>query len=285
MKINLKNIVSLALPSILVIFLLSCLQDCATYQNQNNYDSSNQNNSGYDLTDLNNYGEWIQTRNYGNAWKPYVADGWTPFDNGYWTYANGNWTWISYEPFGWIVYHYGNWYDDPSYGWVWIPSSEAWSPARVTWVDYDNYVAWAPMPPARIKYGNPWETNQNRYWHVVKTKDFTNDNLHNVRVTNPTRNNSGSRKSTVERSAPTVQVIRNSTGRAVPEVKLQRQPVNVPKRKVEKVILPPPEAKKVEENSVRVKKEVLVPRDEYKKRETQRKETQTKGQDQKTRKR
>jgi hypothetical protein len=269
MKINVKNSIKPMLSLIIVLFLLFGVQDCATYETQNTNSSINQ-DDGYNLADLNNYGDWVQT-SYGNAWQPFVAAGWTPFEYGHWTYADGNWTWVSYEPFGWIVYHYGNWYDDPVYGWVWIPSSDPWSPARVVWSRYDNYVAWAPMPPARVTYNNPWEANQNKYWHVVKSQNFTDDNVGNYRVENPIRNNNGSRNTTAERTPPSVQAIRTSTGKPVPEVKIQHQRVILPKRTVEKVVLPTPEEKKVEENSARVRKNVLVPRDKYKKRESNQK--------------
>jgi Family of unknown function (DUF6600) len=280
MEINVKNILISSFFFIIVMFLSSGIEGCATVQDQNNYNNNTQDNWPYDISDLNTYGEWVQSGNYGKAWKPYVAAGWAPYENGHWSYADGNWTWISYEPFGWVVYHYGDWYDDSFYGWVWLPSSDVWSPARVTWVNYGDYVAWAPIPTARVKYGNPWEPNQKRYWHVVKREDFANDNIQNVRIANPARDNNGER-STVERRAPSVQAIRNSTGKSVPEIKLRRQPVNVQKRKVEKIILPPSETKKVEENSVRVKKEVLISRDQYRKKEVQKKEIQKKDEQKK----
>lgn len=276
-----KNILfRLALYSAVVIFLLLGLQDCATtYQSQNSSYNNNANDWGYNISDLNNYGEWVQTNIYGEAWRPYVAPGWTPFENGHWAYANGNWTWISYEPFGWIVYHYGNWYNDPFYGWVWIPSSGPWSPARVVWYNYDNYVAWAPMPPPHVSYGTPWEPSHHHYWHVVKSRDFTNDNIQNYRVENPARNNTALRnnagtRNAPERTPPSVQVIRNATGKSVPEVKVKRERVNLPKRNVERIVLPAPEEKRVEENTTKVKKRELIPRDEYIKREAQKREKQ-----------
>jgi Family of unknown function (DUF6600) len=254
------------ISAIAVMLLLVCFQSCTTYETQSN---SNENQyDGYNTADLNNYGEWIQT-SYGLAWRPYVAEGWAPFDYGYWTYADNNWTWISYEPFGWIVYHYGNWYDDPTYGWVWFPSSNQWSPARVEWVRYDNYIGWAPIPPAHVAAygGNPWEANQNKYWHVVKSQDFTNDNVHNYIVSSPLRNNMGARNSTTERTAPSPQEIQKTTGKSVPVVKLQHQRINLRNRNVEKTVLPPQDEKKVQDNSTKVRNNVLVPRDEYKKRE------------------
>ena len=155
-----KNANSLLKISILFIssIMLVLFTSCSSLQFQNNVNETGW--EKYNLEELNSYGEWVNINKYGNVWRPYVVNNWMPFDNGHWSYADGNWTWISYEPFGWIVYHYGNWYDDPFYGWVWIPSDDAWSPARVLWMDYDDYVGWAPMPLSGIEYGNPWEPSR-----------------------------------------------------------------------------------------------------------------------------
>jgi hypothetical protein len=216
---------------------------------------------GYNLDELNTYGDWVQLDNYGRAWRPFVVDGWMPFDNGHWSYANASWTWISYEPFGWIVYHYGYWYDDPFYGWVWIPSNDPWSPARVVWVDYDDYVGWAPMGPRGVAYGRPWEAGQARYWHVVRQKDFTEDNIGSYRVNEPVRT-SGATRAVIDR-APDKATIDRYVGRPVHAVTVQHEAVRLPGREVKKMTLPPGERKRVEQNSPRVKKEVLVPRQEF----------------------
>lgn len=227
----------------------------------------------YYLQDLDSYGEWIHIDNYGNVWRPYAVNDWMPFDNGHWTYADGNWTWVSYEPFGWIVYHYGDWYDDPFYGWVWIPGDGEWSPANVVWLNYGDYIGWAPRPPHGIVYGRPWERNENRYWHVVRVTDFTKDNIRDYRVTNITRDNNGGRE--VITRPPDRQFIERNIGKQIPEVRIQRQPVKlpeatvqrepvrVPARKIERMNLPQQENRRVEQNSPRVRKEVLVPRDEF----------------------
>ncbi len=62
-----------------------------------------------------------------------------------WTNDYG-WYWLSNEPFGWITYHYGRWYDDDYYGWVWMPD-DVWGPAWVEWRYDDDYIGWAPLPP------------------------------------------------------------------------------------------------------------------------------------------
>ena len=38
-----------------------------------------------------------------------MNEDWAPYTDGYWAYTDGGWTWVSYEEFGGIVYHYGRW--------------------------------------------------------------------------------------------------------------------------------------------------------------------------------
>ncbi|MEZ0258877.1 MAG: DUF6600 domain-containing protein [Chthoniobacter sp.] len=93
------------------------------------------------------YGEWVQIGDYGLCWRPTGMDpDWTPYSDGYWAYTDAGWTWVSYEEFGGIVYHYGRWIrlDDDS--WCWTPDYE-WGPAWVSWRSSDDYVGWAPLPP------------------------------------------------------------------------------------------------------------------------------------------
>ena len=98
--------------------------------------------------DLAPYGTWTTVAPYGSVWVPaHVAPGWRPYTRGYWTYTDYGWTWVSYEPFGRDVYHYGRWVYDSYEGWVWVPDT-VWAPAWVAWQEGDDYVGWAPLPPA-----------------------------------------------------------------------------------------------------------------------------------------
>jgi hypothetical protein len=245
--------------------LLLLLTDCSSSENQNNTDDTLQ--GGYNLAELNSYGEWVQINNYGNVWHPYVVYDWMPYDNGHWAYADGNWTWISYEPFGWIVYHYGYWYEDPFYGWVWMPSDGVWSPARVLWVDYDDYIGWAPIPPLGVIYGNPWEMKENHHWHVVRHKDFTEDNIINYRIKDPVRNEPGAID--VINKPPDKSEIEKYVGKSIPEIKLQHENITLPPKQIKRMNLPPQEEKRVEQNSPRVKKEVLVPSEDFHKQQNE----------------
>ena len=93
------------------------------------------------------YGDWVDVERYGYCWQPRgVAADWRPYTDGYWSYTDAGWTWVSYEDFGSITYHYGRWVRLEDTGWVWRPDFE-WGPAWVSWRQSDDYVGWAPLPP------------------------------------------------------------------------------------------------------------------------------------------
>ena len=97
---------------------------------------------------LDPYGSWVEVAGYGRCWRPLgLSEGWRPYSEGYWAYTDAGWTWVSYEPFGSVVYHYGRWLRLTNVGWVWVPGRE-WGPAWVSWRYGDEYVGWAPLPPA-----------------------------------------------------------------------------------------------------------------------------------------
>src|SRR5207245_4370982 len=83
--------------------------------------------------DLAPYGRWVYAAGPGWVWSPYnVQAGWRPYQVGHWVVTDYGWTWASDEQFGSVVYHYGRWNQDPSYGWIWVPGTE-WGPAWVAW--------------------------------------------------------------------------------------------------------------------------------------------------------
>ncbi|HUD72475.1 MAG TPA: DUF6600 domain-containing protein, partial [Dongiaceae bacterium] len=55
-------------------------------------------------------------------------------------------TWVSDYPWGAIPYHYGTWYPDPVFGWVWVPG-DVWAPAWVVFRTGPDYIGWAPVSP------------------------------------------------------------------------------------------------------------------------------------------
>ena len=96
---------------------------------------------------LGHYGRWVDVGGYGRCWTPGgVEHDWRPYTNGHWDRTDDGWYWVSDEPWGWATCHYGRWFLDPNFGWVWVPQTQ-WAPAWVAWRDGDAYTGWAPLPP------------------------------------------------------------------------------------------------------------------------------------------
>jgi hypothetical protein len=97
------------------------------------------------------YGEWTQTSQWGEAWRPsprIVGPDFRPYaSGGQWVYSSSGWSFESRWPFDWAVFHYGRWYLDATLGWLWIPGDQ-WGPSWVDWRYGDGYVGWAPLAPA-----------------------------------------------------------------------------------------------------------------------------------------
>jgi hypothetical protein len=90
-------------------------------------------------------GNWV-TISGSRYWVPnhYKPD-WYPYQNGYWTWTDTGWTWVSYDPWGWYTDHYGVWRRHRSYGWIWHPYHDrVWRPHAVTWLYGDGYIGWYP---------------------------------------------------------------------------------------------------------------------------------------------
>jgi hypothetical protein len=99
-------------------------------------------------SELSPYGQWVIVGGYGRCWRPAgVAVTWRPYTVGHWVYADCGWTWISEEPFGYATCHYGRWFLDARYGWIWVPGS-VWAPAWVAWRSGGGYIGWAPLGPS-----------------------------------------------------------------------------------------------------------------------------------------
>jgi hypothetical protein len=247
----------------------------------------------YNLDELNTYGEWIYVQPYGRVWCPSVVDNWEPFYNGHWVYSGTDWVWVSYEPFGWIVYHYGNWDYSPQYRWMWIPGRDEWSPARVQWIHYGDYIGWSPLPPAGVNWPEPWEAYQVPVWKVVRGEDFNSENVGSRRINNPVRDER-KEQSGIERREPDVKVVQRYVKDPIPAVRIEREPVRMRKEpvrteqspvrteqppvrteqppvragqgEIHHLRVPEQENLKVEKYRPRVEREVLIPRDAKKKK-------------------
>jgi len=110
----------------------------------------------YGVRDLDASGEWIDTAEFGLAWKPSMPSDWVPFRDGKWQWYEGlGYTWISAESWGWVPYHYGRWMLQPSQGWIWAPGSrQVFKAGDVYWMRGANLVGWGPLAPGEIWTGS-----------------------------------------------------------------------------------------------------------------------------------
>ena len=189
------------------------------------------------------HGEWIEVGDYGSCWRPRGVDAdWSPYSDGYWSYTDGGWTWVSYEEFGGIVYHYGRWVQVEDEGWCWVPDYQ-WAPAWVSWRSSDDYVGWAPLPPEarwRRETGiSVWadahyDIGPSRY-NFCRVHDFGDPYLrpvivnrfenfgivqHTVNVTNISYYDGGGYGGLVHCGGPSFVVVNRFVNRPIPALKL-----------------------------------------------------------------
>jgi hypothetical protein len=186
---------------------------------------------GFFYSNLAPYGSWIEVDAGLVVWRPtIIRKGWSPYRHGRWIWTVDGWYWDSYEPFGHIVFHYGRWYYDDYYGWIWIPDYD-WAPAWVEW-RYDNdYIGWAPLPPYAvfsigigIHYTHSYYVPYH-HWHYVTYNRFCDPYVYNYyvapkykyRIHNRTkvRNNYGYRNGYVVNNGVDIDHIRKQSGQNI----------------------------------------------------------------------
>jgi hypothetical protein len=188
------------------------------YENQYGADNA------YDLyfyRTLSPYGEWILLRGVGYVWRPFIRNAWSPYSLGYWGWSRNLWTWISYEPFGYVVYHYGNWGYMDGYGWCWFPGYR-WAPHHVQWSSWNGYIGWAPRPPRVHGHGYRFRRPEEHYTWVANRR-FLDRDVHRHRVS-PSEVWRGSRRPSnlPVLTSPTRTLAERWTGRRPEEVNLER---------------------------------------------------------------
>src|SRR5205809_2680548 len=96
---------------------------------------------------LSPYGDWVYVGRFGRVWRPspaVVGVGFRPYaTGGEWVYTDYGWSFETEWDWGWAPFHYGRWYLDSAYGWVWVPDT-TWGPSWVDWRFGGGYVGWAP---------------------------------------------------------------------------------------------------------------------------------------------
>ena len=225
-----------------------------------------------DVQYLSAYGEWNDVPPFGMVWRPDVIPDWEPFYYGHWVWTDDGWAWVSYEPYGWLVYHYGYWDYQPGFGWFWVPD-DIWSPAQVQWYTFGDYAAWAPLPPPNVFWPSPWEPYEINVWIVVDADKFANENIGRYRIVEPLRRDIIKRQPIFNRP-PDVSRVETLSKRSVPLVRIRKQPMDIRHRatpappeqvqptepKLKKMVLPDVQQRKVKKHAPQVEREVLVPK-------------------------
>ena len=176
------------------------------------------------------YGRWIEVESGYVVWQPVrVRPGWRPYMEGRWVWTDYGWYWVSSEPFGWAVFHYGRWYYDDFYGWVWMPD-DVWGPAWVEWRYNDSYIGWAPLTPYAsfhiafgIRFTRAWIApsdywcfvDYHRFGQVTRYRDYTTED-HSRRLIGTTRSGAGyeiDRNRVVNRGVERTYIEQRSGGR------------------------------------------------------------------------
>ena len=180
-----KKILYILLPAL-------ALTGCTGYMQTTVYQPPQQNYNNYDTPtdqvfydELSPYGQWIDYPDYGYVWQPTAVDvNFRPYEtNGNWVYTDEGWTWDSGYPWGWAAFHYGRWFFQDGYGWMWIPGTE-WAPAWVSWRNSDDYYGWAPMEPG-ISVGVAYSSGYNpppHYWSFVPHQYVASPQINNYYV-------------------------------------------------------------------------------------------------------
>lgn len=119
---------------------------------------------------LSAHGAWIDDPQYGRVWQPneeVVGEDFVPYaSGGSWVESDDGYAFESqYDTdWGWATYHYGRWYQNDEYGWVWVPGNE-WAPSWVEWRYGGGYVGWVPMaPPNYVVAPDHWVFVEERYF-------------------------------------------------------------------------------------------------------------------------
>jgi hypothetical protein len=135
-------------------------------------------------TALSPYGQWVYVEPYGWSWQPdesVTGPDFQPYDTGgSWVDTDDGWSFQSIWPWGDVAFHYGRWYIDPTYGWLWLPGF-SWAPAWVDWRFGGGYCGWAPLAPA----GYVWRRGGSEAWHFADASRFGESRISNVIVRDP----------------------------------------------------------------------------------------------------
>lgn len=189
-------------------------------------------------SNLSPHGTWLVSAEYGRVWQPWDSyRGWNPYLDGHWVYADVGWTWVSDYEWGDLPYHYGTWFNDPNYGWVWVPGY-VWAPAWVVFRTGPDYIGWAPVSPgfsinaswSQGAPGGPFLFVSTSHFCDPRVGRYVVSEHTNGRILNETRvvHNLTVEQNVVVNRGPDPRMIERASGRRVRAVPIESIPRVVP---------------------------------------------------------
>ncbi|KXK47807.1 MAG: hypothetical protein BWX95_00635 [Bacteroidetes bacterium ADurb.Bin141] len=183
---------------------------------------------------LSPFGRWVEIPDEGYCWIPDVPAGFVPYNtNGHWVFTDEGTAWVSYYDWGWAPFHYGRWFYDDFYGWVWLPDTE-WAPAWVCWRHGGGYFGWYPLAPGwsiNINFAFINKIPDNR-WMFCRENDLFHPRINkvilhssdNIKIIHQTTviNHITTVHNVTYASGPERQEIRDTKFKEVPVYKIQK---------------------------------------------------------------
>lgn len=189
---------------------------------------------------LNPYGQWVVVSRFGRVWRPHlhvVGADFVPYlTGGYWVSTEHGWSFESQWPWSWAAFHYGRWYLDPAWGWVWVPG-DVWAPAWVEWRSGGGYVGWLPLPPAGIEVVVPVYRPR---WCFVEVHHFHHHEVWRYRVDPSRESRAYHAASPVPRAGPDPAWLARHTGTPARTVNVGPPPPPGVVRPMPRLESPPP---------------------------------------------
>jgi len=234
-----------------LIVTAALLTACLTVGASGEYEYSSRSEVSTDVSfdvfysNLSPHGSWLVSAEYGRVWQPYEYDrGWNPYYDGRWVYSDFGWTWVSDYRWGAIPYHYGTWYADASYGWVWVPGT-VWAPSWVVFRTGPDYIGWCPVSPrfsvsASLRFDEP----RSEQFVFVSSRDFLSPRIRTAVIQDNRRttvinntqivNNITIENNIVVNRGPDVASVERASGRQVRRYRIEEVAKVAPGRTVDR---------------------------------------------------
>jgi hypothetical protein len=110
---------------------------------------------------------------------------------------------------------------------------------RCEWIVHDDYVSWCPLPPAQVRYKDPWDGDARNPWVTVPAKKFKETDVANHRV--PAKFKSATSHRYLRHAPPEPGSLERSMGHPIDVTDVRLDQWSTGSNIVTRVVLPPEE--------------------------------------------